>query len=82
MELVMTEADKQYEVVGPDGVAMGFFLDRRLYDYLTSTCVGFIDGNNQVLDGETRLGYLDGNKYVTADGVTYEVRLKNIDKDI
>jgi len=44
--------------------------------------VGFIDGNNQVLDGETRLGYLDGNKYVTADGVTYEVRLKNIDKDI
>ena len=70
------ESGKQYEVIGPDGAAMGFFLDGRLYEYLTSTCVGLMEKDGKVSDEEKILGQVEGNRYLAADGTTYELQLK------
>lgn len=37
------EAGKQYKVSSPDGFPFGYFLDGRLYEYRTSTCIGFLN---------------------------------------
>lgn len=70
------DANKQYEIIDSDGTAAGFFLDGRLYEYLTSTCIGYLDGNGNVIDGENKLGSLDGDTYRQSDGRVYRLLLK------
>lgn len=70
------ESGKQYEVIASDGNAMGFFLDGRLYEYLTSTCVGLMDKDGKVSDEEKCLGRVEGDQYVAMDGTTYQIQLK------
>ncbi len=67
---------KQYEIIDSDGTARGFFLDNRLYEYLTSTCIGYLNEQGEVVDGETRLGKLNENTYIQEDGKTYRLQLK------
>jgi hypothetical protein len=71
-EIIM-ETGKQYKVYAPDGLAFGYLLDGRLYEYLTSTCIGFLDNKNNLVDGDEILGHLEGTHLVRNDGTTLNI---------
>ncbi len=67
------ESGKQYKVFAPDGIPYGYFLDGRLYEYRTSTCVGFLNDKSELVDNEQVLGHVDGDHFVKRDGVVLDI---------
>lgn len=68
------ETGKQYKVYAPDGLPFGYLLDGRLYEYLTSTCVGILDDKDNLVDGDQLLGHREGAYLVRNDGTRLEIR--------
>lgn len=71
------ERDKQYEVFGPDGIPLGYFLDNRLYEYRTSTCVGFLNDKGELIDEKEFLGHLENDVLIRRDGTRFTIQMKN-----
>lgn len=67
------EAGKQYKVINADGLPFGYFLDNRLYEYLTSTCVGTLNETGQLVHKDEVLGYLDGDQLLKSDGTLLNI---------
>ncbi len=67
------ETGKQYKVFSPDGLPFGYFLDGRLYEYLTSTCVGYLNDSGQLVDEDEILGHMDGDQLLKSDGTLLNI---------
>lgn len=67
------EPGKQYKVSSPDGFPFGYFLDGRLYEYRTSTCIGFLNEAGQLVDQDEILGYMDGDQLLKSDGTLLNI---------
>lgn len=67
------EAGKQYKVFSSDGLPFGYFLDGRLYEYLTSTCVGYLNESGQLVDEDEILGHMDGDQLLKSDGTLLNI---------
>jgi hypothetical protein len=65
---------KQYKVVTPDGLPFGYFLDGRLYEYRTGTCVGILNESGQLVDQHEILGYMDRNQLIKSDGTLLNIQ--------
>lgn len=70
------EPDKQYEVVDSENMPVGYFLDNRFYEYLTATCVGFLDNKGQLLEDNIVIGYVENDRFFKNDGTAYDIKLK------
>lgn len=68
------ETGRRYEVFTSDGLAYGYFLDDRLYEYLTSTCVGSLNDFGQLVHEEELLGHMDGEQLLMSDGTLLSIR--------
>lgn len=68
------ESGKQYKVYAPDGLEFGYFLDGRLYEYLTSTCIGVLNDKNELMDQDEYLGKLEGEKFIQSDGKMLQIK--------
>jgi hypothetical protein len=68
------ETGKQYRVFAPDGLPFGYFLDGRLYEYLTSTCIGFLNDSGQLIDENNVLGRMDGDQLTMNDGTRLTIQ--------
>lgn len=66
--------DIRYEICGTDGVVTGYFLDGRLYDYRTSTCIGFLGTNSEVRDEHQLLGHIENDVFIKVDGTTFKIQ--------
>lgn len=64
---------RQYKVFTPDGSAYGYFLDDRLYEYLTSTCVGSLNESGQLVHEDELLGHMDGDQLLMSDGTLLNI---------
>jgi len=67
------DAGKQYKVFTSDGFPFGYFLDGRLYEYRTSTCVGVINEYGQLVDQDEILGYMEREQLIKSDGTLLNV---------
>lgn len=67
------EPGKQYKVSTADGFPYGYFLDGRLYEYRTSTCIGFLNESGQLVDEHETLGYMDGEQLLKSDGTLLNI---------
>lgn len=68
-------SNKRLAVYTNDGVSVGYFLDGRLYEYATSTCVGFIDDSNRFISQSQIVGHLQGSRLIKNDGTTLNIPL-------
>jgi len=67
------EPGKQHKVFASDGLPFGYFLDNRLYEYRTSTCVGVLNESGQLVDEDGILGYMDGDQLLKNDGTLLNI---------
>lgn len=74
---VAMKKDKQYEAYNADNIAVGYFLDNRFYEYRTSTCIGFLNDRNELIDTDEKLGYLEHNILTMRDGTKLDIKEKN-----
>jgi hypothetical protein len=78
MKYVSKEAkldhSQRYEVYHPDGNSIGYFLDGRLYEYRTATCIGFLNDAGFLVDEDRPLGRLEGDRLTLEDGITYHLK--------
>ena len=68
------EAGKQHKVFSSDGLPFGYFLDDRLYEYLTSTCIGYLNDSGQLVDEHKILGFMDGDQLLMSDGILLHIQ--------
>ncbi|HSX52742.1 MAG TPA: hypothetical protein VLF09_17390 [Cellvibrio sp.] len=68
------DTGKQYKVVTPDGLPFGYFLDNRLYEYRTSTCVGSLNEFGQLVGSDEVLGHMDGEQLLKSDGTLLNIK--------
>jgi hypothetical protein len=68
---------ERLDVYTVDGNSIGYFLDGRLYEYATSTCVGFIDDQNRFISQSQIVGRLNGSRLIKNDGTTFNVAKKH-----
>lgn len=68
------EPGKQHKVFTSDGLPFGYFLDDRLYEYRTSTCVGFLNECGQLVDEHKILGFMDGDHLIKSDGTLLNIQ--------
>jgi hypothetical protein len=61
---------ERLDVYTTDGNSIGYFLDGRLYEYATSTCVGFVDEQNRFISQSQIVGRLKGSCLIKNDGTT------------
>lgn len=62
------ETGKQYQVNAAGGLPFGYFLDDRLYEYRTSTCIGYLNDEGQLVDEHEILGHRNGEQLLMCDG--------------
>lgn len=67
------ESGKQHRVFTSDGWIFGYFLDGRLYEYRTSTCIGYLNESGQLVDESQILGHMDGDQLIKNDGTLLKI---------
>lgn len=67
------KTSERLDVYTVDGNSIGYFLDGRLYEYATSTCVGFVDEKNRFISQSKIVGYLEGSQLIKHDGTTFNL---------
>lgn len=70
------KSSERLAVYTNDGDSIGYFLDGRLYEYATSTCVGFIDDGNRFISQSQIAGHLKGSRLIKNDGTTLNITRK------
>lgn len=68
------EVGKQHKVFTSDGLPFGYFLDSRLYEYPTNTCIGILNESGQLVDEDEILGYMDGDQLLKSDGTLLNIQ--------
>lgn len=71
------KSGERVDVRADDGEAVGYFLDGRLYEYATSTCVGFVDDQNRFISQSRIVGHLQGSRLVKNDGTTLNLTVQH-----
>lgn len=64
---------ERLDVYTAEGNSIGYFLDGRLYEHATSTCIGFIDDQNHLISRSQIVGYVKESRIIRYDGTTFNL---------